>query len=84
MMRTLMRFIDRSHSALEGGMTVAGIAGLPLLRRVRRMGEEIGNDEVERFEKLQADIDAALASSGVVESGTESKSETEAGQETAT
>ena len=87
MMRTLMRFIDRSHSALEGGMSVAEIAGLPLLRRVRRMGEEIGNDEVERFEKLQADIDAALASSGAVESGTGSEnkaeSEAEVRQETA-
>ena len=28
--------------------------------QVRRMGEEIGNDAVDRFEKLQAEIDAAL------------------------
>src|SRR6056297_1521278 len=53
MMRTLIRFIERSHSALEGGMGVAEISALPLLRRVRRMGEEIGNDEVQRFEKLR-------------------------------
>jgi len=62
MLRTLMRFIDRSHAALEAGMEVSEIAALPLLRRLRRMGEEIGNDEVERFERLQADIDAALPS----------------------
>ena len=60
MLRTLMRFIDRSQAALEAGMDVAEIAALPLLRRLRRMGEEIGNDEVDRFGQLQADIDAAL------------------------
>jgi V/A-type H+-transporting ATPase subunit A len=60
MLRTLMRFIDRSQAALEGGMDVAEIAALPLLRRIRRMGEEIGNDAVDRFERLRAEIDAAL------------------------
>jgi V/A-type H+-transporting ATPase subunit A len=83
MMRTLIRFIERSHSALEGGMGVAEISRLPLLRRVRRMGEEIGNDEVHRFEKLQADIDEALATSGGAETGTHSTSEAETTQEVA-
>jgi len=69
MMRTLVRFIERSHSALNRGMSVSEISGLPLLRRLRRMGEEIGNDEVQRFEKLQADIDEALAISGNVAAG---------------
>ena len=62
MLRTLMRFIDRSQAALESGMGVDEIASLPLLRRLRRMGEEIGNDEVGRFDDLRTEIDAALVS----------------------
>jgi V/A-type H+-transporting ATPase subunit A len=62
MLRTLMRFIDRSQAALDAGMGVDEIAALPLLRRLRRMGEEIGNDAVQEFEELQAEIDAELVS----------------------
>jgi V/A-type H+-transporting ATPase subunit A len=62
MLRTLMRFIDRSQAALDAGMGVDEIAALPLLRRLRRMGEEIGNDAVQGFEDLQAEIDAELVS----------------------
>jgi V/A-type H+/Na+-transporting ATPase subunit A len=82
MMRTLMRFIDRSQTALEAGMEVAEIAGLPLLRRIRRMGEEIGNDEVDRFEKLQAGIDAQLGASGRDAPGGEADSTSETARET--
>jgi V/A-type H+-transporting ATPase subunit A len=67
MLRTLMRFIDRSQAALDGGMSVADIAALPLLRRIRRMGEEIGNDAVDRFEQLNAEIDAALPAHAAAE-----------------
>ncbi|MGM0659361.1 MAG: V-type ATP synthase subunit A [Pseudomonadota bacterium] len=83
MMRTLMRFIDRSQAALEEGMDVATIAGLPLLRRLRRMGEEIGNEEVERFEKLQAEIDAQLTASGRDQSKDEPGAEPEPASEAA-
>jgi len=61
MLRTLMRFVERAEAALEGGASIDDIQSLPLLRRLRRMGEEIGNDRVERFEPLRGEIDEALA-----------------------
>ncbi len=61
MLRTLMRFIDRAEAALAEGATIEAIQTLPVLRRLRRMGEEIGNDQVESFNALQAELDAALA-----------------------
>ncbi|MDT8449341.1 MAG: V-type ATP synthase subunit A [Wenzhouxiangellaceae bacterium] len=61
MLRVLMRFIDGAERALSDGADIDEISALPVLRRIRRMGEEIGNDEVERFEKLAAEIDSALA-----------------------
>jgi len=64
MLDALMRFIDRAGDALNRGATIDAIQALPLLRRLRRMGEEIGNDEVGRFEALSAEIDEALAGLG--------------------
>jgi len=61
MLRTLMRFVDGARRALEEGVSYGDIVGLPLLRRLRRMGEEIGDDEVARFADLQAEIETALA-----------------------
>jgi V/A-type H+-transporting ATPase subunit A len=61
MLRTLMRFIDRAEAALAEGATIEAIQSLPVLRRLRRMGEEIGNERIEGFDALQADLDAALA-----------------------
>lgn len=61
MLRVLMRFIERCQDALAQGASIDAIQALPLLRRLRRMGEEIGNDQVERFDTLSAEIDEALA-----------------------
>ncbi len=61
MLRTLMRFIDRAEAALAEGASIEAIQSLPVLRRLRRMGEEIGNERIAAFDALQADLDAALA-----------------------
>ena len=60
MLRTLMRFIDRAEAALAEGASIEAIQSLPVLRRLRRMGEEIGNERIAAFDALQADLDAAL------------------------
>ncbi len=61
MMRLLGHFIDRCRQALDDGVDVAAIEAMPILRRLRRMGEEIGDDAVERFEDLHTEVDAAVA-----------------------
>jgi len=60
MMRLLGSFIDLSEKALEAGATVQAIGAVPVLRRLQRMGEEIGDDALHRFDTLQDEIDAQL------------------------
>jgi V/A-type H+/Na+-transporting ATPase subunit A len=61
MMRLLDRFFDASEQALAAGAPVAEIERLPVLRRLRRMGEEIGNDALPRFKALLAQAETELA-----------------------
>ena len=60
MMRTLDRFLDRSQEAVSADVPLDRVKELPLLRRLRRMGEEIGEDELDRFDGLNRDIDDAF------------------------
>jgi V/A-type H+-transporting ATPase subunit A len=64
MMRLLGNFIDHAEKALEQGTDVDAIAELPVLRRLQRMGEEIGNDALDRFDLLQRDIDSQFFALG--------------------
>ena len=48
MMQLLDRFIELSAGAVAAGVDVAAINSLPVLRQLRRMGEEIDNDALER------------------------------------
>ena len=61
MMRLLDRFFDAAETALHGGAPVTGIEALPVLRRIRRMGEEIGDDALPRFEQLRVQAETELA-----------------------
>ncbi len=58
MMRLLGSFISHAETALERGANVDAIGGLPVLRRLQRMGEEIGNDAMDRFDLLQRELDS--------------------------
>jgi V/A-type H+-transporting ATPase subunit A len=58
MMRLLGSFIDHADKALEQGADVDAIGDLPVLRRLQRMGEEISNEALDRFDLLQRDIDS--------------------------
>ena len=60
MMRTLDTFLDRAERAVEAGVPVDRIGALPLMRRLRRMGREIGEDELDRFRELQQTVDEAF------------------------
>jgi V/A-type H+-transporting ATPase subunit A len=65
MMRLIARFLDLAERAVQDGIAPDRIARLDSLRPLQRMGEEIGDDALERFDVLAASLDrefAALAS----------------------
>ena len=64
MLKLLVRFIALAEAALQGGVALQGIAELPVLRRLQRMGEEIGEDQLQNFGELGASIEAAMAGLG--------------------
>ncbi len=64
MLRVILRFVELAEQALARGVPPQAIAELPVLRRIQRMGEEIGEDEFERFDGLFAALEAALSGLG--------------------
>jgi V/A-type H+-transporting ATPase subunit A len=64
MLKLLVRFIALAEAALARGVAVQAIAELPVLRRLQRMGEEIGEDQLQKFGELGASIEAAMAGLG--------------------
>ena len=72
MMGLIDRFIDLSADAVAAGIGVEDIGRLPVLRELRRMGEEIPNDEPERFDALGKALERAfmqLAARGAGDAG---------------
>ncbi len=61
MLRVILRFIELAEAALERGVAPQTIAELAILRRLQRMGEEIGEDRLDRIPALRADLEAAMA-----------------------
>jgi V/A-type H+-transporting ATPase subunit A len=66
-----MRFIALSREALARGMAPDEIASLPVLRRLQRMGEEVGEDAIASFAALWPQLERELAAPGaaVAETG---------------
>ena len=60
MMGLLMHFIDAAGAAVDRGVSVDDIAALPLLRQLRRLGEEVAEDDLEATERLRAQIGEAF------------------------
>ena len=61
MMQIINRFIDLSEAAVAQGVRVEDINGLPIMRRLRRMGEDIDEDEQQdSMDELRRDMDAAF------------------------
>ncbi len=61
MMRLIGRFVDLAEQALAAGAHPDEIARLPCVRQVQRMGEEIGNDQLDRFAQLLAAVEREFA-----------------------
>ena len=64
MLKLIVRFIALAEAALARGVALQAIAELPALRRLQRMGEEIGEDQLPKFGELGASIEAAMAGLG--------------------
>ncbi|MBF0357256.1 MAG: ATPase, partial [Magnetococcales bacterium] len=60
MMALLNSFMDMAEDAVEAGVEVDQITALPELRRLKRMGEEIGEEEIERFDTMQTALTTAF------------------------
>ena len=61
MMNLLSRFIRLSQEAIEQGVDIELINNLPLLRKLRRMSEDISEDSLEQFETLSTELENAFA-----------------------
>ena len=60
MMKLINRFIKLSENAIELDISIETIGALPVIRKLMRMGEEIGEHALERFSELNAELDGAF------------------------
>ena len=61
MMRLIVRFIELAEEALANGAGVERIQDLPILRRLQRMGEEVGEEQMATFRQLGNQLESAFA-----------------------
>jgi len=57
LLRLILHFVDRAEAALEAGVTLEDIRGLPVLRQLQRASEEIPEDKLSRFRMLMRRLD---------------------------
>jgi len=62
--RLTIRFVDFAEAALSRGVEPAEIAAQQVYRRLMRMSEDIGEDQIHMFGELSADLENQLASLG--------------------
>jgi V/A-type H+-transporting ATPase subunit A len=61
MLRLLVRFTELTDAAVAAGIAPDAIAGLPIVRRLQRLGEEVGEDDLKQLEVLWDQLEAAFA-----------------------
>ncbi|MBM3392792.1 MAG: V-type ATP synthase subunit A [Betaproteobacteria bacterium] len=64
MMRLLGRFMDRAEAALARGASPEAVAALPVLRPLQRMGDEVGENQVDALVALEAALEEDFATLG--------------------
>ncbi len=57
MLSVLLHFMDRAEAAVESGIEVSRLATLPIMRKLQRLGEEFGEDDLRRMSRLPSQID---------------------------
>jgi V/A-type H+-transporting ATPase subunit A len=78
MMRLLVRFIELAERAAAAGVTPEQIAALDVMRPLSRMGEDIGEGELERLAALEQQVEDAFATLVVASAPTPSKDDAHA------
>jgi hypothetical protein len=78
MMRLLVHFIELAERAAAEGVTPEQIADLDVMRPLSRMGEDIGEDELERLAALEQKVEDAFATLVVPAAPTPSKDDAHA------
>jgi V/A-type H+-transporting ATPase subunit A len=61
MMRVIARFIDLVDAAVSDGVHPQRIASIPSLRPLQRMGEDVGDEALERLDALAAALEREFA-----------------------
>jgi V/A-type H+-transporting ATPase subunit A len=61
MLRLLMHFIDRAEGTLKSGASPEAIGAVSVLRRLRRLGEELAEDDSDEVARIWAAIDRQLS-----------------------
>jgi len=61
MMQLINRFIKLSENAIEMDIAFESISALPVIRKLMRMGEEIGEDDLEKYDELRIELDAVFS-----------------------
>jgi V/A-type H+-transporting ATPase subunit A len=57
LLRAVLHFVDRAERALDGGIDLAAIRELPVLRQLQRASEDIPEDKLDRFRLLMRRLD---------------------------
>jgi V/A-type H+-transporting ATPase subunit A len=65
MLRLVIRFIDLAFAALERGAAAEDISAAPVYRRLQRMGEDIGEEDLARFSHIRTELDQQLGGLGL-------------------
>ena len=61
MLELIVRFVMQAEAAVARGVAPQAIGELEILRKLKRMGEEIGEDRIAEFSTLQNEMESALA-----------------------
>ena len=61
MIKLVVRAVELGEMALKSGAGTQAIAGLPVMRQLKRLGEEIGEDRMEEFDALERRIESQFA-----------------------
>jgi V/A-type H+-transporting ATPase subunit A len=64
MLRLLVHFTELAERAVADGIAPAEIAALPMLRRLQRLGEEVGEDQIKQIDALWDQLETAFAELG--------------------
>ncbi len=60
MLRIIDYFLEHAHKAVEDGVDPDALLTLPITRRIERMGDDIAGTQLEDFDLLSNEIDAAF------------------------